>query len=112
MQIELFTGHDLAIQGMQTAVDNANRVHPDWSDMAYNYMHAWLQTVPSGYRFMTEDARIRSEILGTIPPPPSKRAWGAIILKAARAGLIRKAGYQQVKNKNAHCANATLWQKN
>lgn len=116
VQAQLFSqeaqGDALKQTGMQQAVDHADQAVPyNWSDKAYAYLVNWLGTLPSGYPFLLEDARIRSEILGTVPQPPHKRAWGAIVAKASREGLIYSIGTNRVKNPKAHRANATQWVK-
>lgn len=116
MQLQLFTniseGRTLAQQGMQRAVDHADQYAPyNWSEKAYAFLLAWLSTMPYGCSFQTEDIRTRAEKVKAVPPAPSKRAWGAIILKAKRQGLIINNGTAPVKNKTAHCANAAVWVK-
>jgi len=98
------TGEQLRDAGMKQAVDHADQVHERWSDKAYAFLLAYLR---SGMEFMAEDVRAASE--GIVPEPPSKRAWGSIIRRAAKAGLIRKIGCCHVKNPGAHMANANRW---
>lgn len=80
-----------------------------WSDLAYQFLLSFLKA-NKGSSFMVEN--VRTEAVGKIPEPPSKRAWGGIILKAKNSGLIRHIGYRQVKNPKAHMANASLWAVN
>jgi hypothetical protein len=61
----------------------------------------------TGAPFQAED--FRDSITGLIEEPPSKRAFGHIILKAAREGLITRVGYAPVKNVTAHRAFASVW---
>lgn len=99
--------------GMQQAVDHAEQVEPGWKDLAYRYLQRFLnEYVPRlGLQsFMAEDIRAWAHEQG-LGRPPTARAWGGIIAKAANRGLIVKIGVQQVKNKTAHCANANLWRK-
>lgn len=102
---ELGTGKQLADAGMQQAVDHAEAVHESWADKAYAFIEKYV-----GYTrepFMAEDVRMAS--LQVVPEPPSKRAWGLIIQRAAKAKLIRKLGYKAVTNPRAHGTPATLW---
>ena len=97
-------GNQLRDKGIEQAINNANDTHDKWSDKAYKFL---VDYTKSQYEFMTEDVRIASE--KEIPKPPSNRAWGGIILKASRAGLINKVGFSNVKNAKAHCTPATVW---
>lgn len=92
---------------IQAAIWHANDVSPEWSEAAYHCLQWFLQRTDTP--FLCEDYRAVAEKY--LVPPPSKRAFGAVILRAAKAGLIKKVGYGQVKNVKAHMANATQWQK-
>ena len=105
------TGYYLAHAGMQQALTTAENASPNWFESAYTYFRHWLGTLPPGYTFLLEDARIRAEQLGTIPIPPSKRAWANVVYKARKEGLIVKNGVRSVTNPKAHAAMATEWRK-
>lgn len=94
--------------GIAQAERHANQVHAGWSDRAYTFLKEFI----SGRRssFMTEEVREAAATFGSLPPPPSERAWGAVILRAAKAGLIKNIGYKKVKNEKAHSTPATVWQ--
>lgn len=94
--------------GIKKAVANANKKTSDWSKMAYNYFVAFLNDRHTP--FMCEDARVYAEQNG-LPEPPSKRAWGMIILKAKKESIITRCGMGTVKNPNANNANASIWTK-
>ena len=100
-------GAELRDKGIKQAISNANDTHDKWSDKAYNFLTKWIKTQ---YEFMTEDVRIASE--KEIPKPPSNRAWGGIILRAVRAGLITRDRFSSVKNVKAHRTPATVWRVN
>ncbi len=104
------TGHELAREGMDRAERHADQMVEDWSQRAYGYLCTFIALKPRGTTFMAEDVRRLAETSGRVPIPPSKRAWGAIMSKAARAGHIVRVGFAQVKNERAHCANASVWQ--
>jgi len=105
MQTELnFSAKD---KGIQQAVDHADAVYPSWSEKAYKFLTDFIDK--NACSFMAEDVRMESAAV--IPEPPSKRAWGAIILRAAKSGLIRKVGYQKVTNAKAHATPASVWQR-
>ena len=100
-------GSQLRDKGIKKAINNANDTHDKWSDKAYNFLTKWIKT---HYEFMTEDLRKASE--KEIPKPPSNRAWGGIILRAVRAGLITRDRFSNVKNAKAHKTPATVWRVN
>ena len=100
-------GSQLRDKGIKQAVDNANNTHEKWSVKAYKFLTNYIK---SQHEFMTEDARIASE--KEIPKPPSNRAWGGIILRASKAGLINRIGFSNVKNVKAHRTPATVWRVN
>lgn len=93
--------------GIQKAVDHANQVHPSWSDRAYEFLLDYAASISGS--FMAEE--VRNASAGIIPEPPSRRAWGAVIIRAARAGVIRNIGYRKVSNERAHSTPAALWRR-
>ena len=101
------SGSQLRYKGIKKAIDNANSTHEKWSDKAYKFL---LDYIKSHQEFMTEDLRTASE--KEISKPPSNRAWGGIILRAVRAGLIHRVGFANVKNVKAHKTPATVWRVN
>ena len=100
-------GTQLRDKGIKQAIDNADDTHERWSEKAYKFLTNWIKTQ---YEFMTEDVRLASE--KEIPKPPSNRAWGGIILRAVRAGLITRDRFSNVKNAKAHKTPATVWKVN
>ena len=100
-------GSQLRDKGIKKALDNADNTHDKWSEKAYKFL---IKYIKSQYDFMTEDVRIASE--KEIPLPPSNRAWGGIILRASRAGLISRVGFSNVKNAKAHKTPASVWRVN
>jgi ribosomal protein L36 len=102
---ELITGFDLRDDGIRRALKHANSKNPEWSESAFNFLKDYLKT---HNEFMLEDVRMSSQNI--IPEPPSKRAWGAIAVRGAKVGLIRRKGYQNVINPKAHATPATLWE--
>ena len=100
-------GAELRYKGIKKALDNANNTHDKWSDKAYDFL---LKYIKYQNQFMTEDVRVASE--KAIPKPPSNRAWGSVILKAAKSGLINRVGFANVKNAKAHKTPASVWRVN
>ena len=100
-------GAQLRDKGIKQAIDNADDTHERWSEKAYKFLTNWIKTQ---YEFMTEDVRLASE--KTVPIPPSNRAWGGVVVRASRAGLISRVGFSSVKNVKAHRTPATVWRVN
>lgn len=105
-QPELFpheTGETLRDFGMTKARDNADALHKDWSEQAYNAAKYYLKT---HHFFMCE--HIRS--YANLPDPPSKRAWGCIMVRLVKEGLIKRDCFMTVANPKAHKAIASVWE--
>ena len=100
-------GSQLRDKGIKQAINNADDIHEKWSEKAYKFLTDYIR---SHHEFMTEDVRVASE--KKIPIPPSNRAWGGIILRASKAGLITRVGFSSVKNVKAHRTPATVWRVN
>jgi hypothetical protein len=101
------TGEDLRDKGIQQAMDHANETSEKWSEIAYAFLREYMvgQSV-----FMAENVREASR--NVVPDPPSNRAWGGVLVRAAKEGLITRMGFRNVKNTRAHCTPATLWAVN
>ena len=97
----LFDAQTLRDAGINQALDHAGE---NWPERAYAFLLDYLRDHPT---FMAEDVRTASH--GVIQEPPSQRAWGGVIVRAARAGHIQRSGYRQVKNTKAHCTPAAVW---
>lgn len=97
-------------KGIAKAESSANSASPGWSDRAFEMFKEWLSGWAPGHKFLMEDFRFTSKIMG-LPDPPSERAFGGIALRARFAGLIRSFDKVQVKNKKAHACFATRWEK-
>lgn len=96
---------ELRDDGMQRAVDHANHVEPGWQERAVGYVKAFALV---RREFMCEEARRYAEAQG-IGPPPDKRAWGAVMMKCARMGLIEKIGLGYAKDPKVHMNPASVW---
>lgn len=93
--------------GIRQSFEHAEQEFENWGNMAYNFL---LDYAEDNNQFMAEDVRVAS--LGTVPTPPSNRAWGAVFVLAKRNNLIKRIGYSEVKNPKAHKTPATLWEVN
>lgn len=104
-------GERLKQEGLERAVDHAERVVPEWKEIAWDFFQKWLTRIPSGLKFKMEDFRTWAEC-HDMPSPPSKRAIGFIPLKAVKEGLIKKCGLTSVTlNPKAHGCFCSQWQK-
>lgn len=107
IQTELFTGADLRDIGMQRAIDHANAVHANWAEDAYAFLIVFVASHQS--EFLAED--VIGSSVGIVPNPPDTRAWGSVIVRAKKEGIIRSNGFRAVKNKQAHNRPSTVWVK-
>ena len=107
MQLDIFLSQNLRDKGIQQAINHADQVKPLWSEQAYNCL---LNYIRYNDEFMTEDVREASK--HQLSEPPSARAWGGIIVKAVKCGLIYRKGFRNVSNVKAHRTPATLWAVN
>lgn len=98
------TGQDLKEAGMNMALDNADHKNPDWSQTAYEFLIAYATTHSE---FMTED--VREAAKGIIDTPPSERAWGCVIVRAAKNNIIQSMGFAKKKRPEAHLTPAIQW---
>ncbi len=106
MQQEGFDfGAELRDEGIATAADHAEADCGGWQDMALRF----LERYPKG-EFMTEEIRDFAYSNG-LPLPPHERAWGSVIVKAKKDGLITHAGFRAVRNPAAHKTPASVWRK-
>lgn len=92
-------------EGMQQSSANAERKTPGWNDEALQYVKEFPKQ-----RFQAEDVRIHAELLG-FSVPPSKRAWGSVMVKARKLGYIRSLGMQRKTSDGSHGTPAVVWEK-
>jgi hypothetical protein len=100
----------LGQQGLQIAMDHADRVEPGWNDLAFDMFRDWLSGWPKGYRFRIEQFRHSAAIRG-LPDPPSGRAFGGLPRRAKHAGLIIPVDLAKTTSKNQRGCFATVWEK-
>jgi hypothetical protein len=99
------TARELRDEGMKRAVDHAERETPGWQDQAIGHVRVFAGLE---HEFMCEEARRFAESRG-IAPPPDKRAWGAVMMKCAKLGLIEKVGLGYAKDPKVHMNPASIW---
>ena len=105
-----FTGEQLKEIGMDMAAETAEGQQPGFKEKALDFISMYAKSMWNA-PFMCEDVRKAWEDNGN-PPTKNGRAWGAIISRAAREGIIVHVGYNRVSNPKAHRANASVWRYN
>ncbi len=101
-------GEQLRDAGIKLSADHAELNEPGWQEEAFRLFRIFLDAVTRG--FQTEEARSWAESHG-LNDPPDKRAWGGIIRRAAREGLILRAGFALANDPKSHRAPSTVWRK-
>lgn len=102
-----FPGERLKEIGMQMAVDNADSKVESWSQHCYDLLKQYLK-INRG-EFFAEFFRQWTEDKLPLGEGVSKRAFGGVMSRAAKDGLIKKVGTGKVTNYKAHACYATIW---
>lgn len=92
-------------EGMKAAAEHADRSVPGWGDTAYAAVCRYIAWPHNPPRFTTEDVRVWAKL----EEPPDRRAWGAVMVRAVRSGLIRKVGYRAHRDPSRHKGVSTVW---
>jgi hypothetical protein len=100
---------ELKNRGMEQAINHACEMEDNWKERAYELLKTFV--LKTDVPFMAEQVRSYAALIG-FPLPPSNRAWGGIISRAANSGLIQRVGIGKVSNTKAHQANASIWIRN
>lgn len=93
--------------GISIATHHADLLFTNWSSNAYALLETYIQR-HRGTQFLAEDIRDWAISHG-LPKPPHDRAWGGVISRAAKVGIIKFMGYEKTKNPKAHRTPASLW---
>lgn len=88
--------------GIERAARHATRIDPEWLEKAFAFVRQYAENHD---RFLTEDIRAASR--GVVPVTENEKAWGAVMQRAARAGVLAPAGYAPAKTSN--CSPKVLW---
>lgn len=91
------------IEGMRRAVEHANRVEPEWSDTALRFLNWYAQG--AGKSFLVEEVVMKANQYSMAKPPTTK-AWGAVVRKAAKQGWLVKDGFAIGQG---NCCAKILW---
>jgi hypothetical protein len=108
-QIELDL-KELTDAGIKQAVDHADSVNEGWSEQAYNVLDEYSQMFAAYPDFQIEEVRDYADRMG-LEKPPSNRAWGGVVRRAVKAGLIERVGFKATNNKVAHGSLAAVWKR-
>lgn len=104
-QVDWVRATRLRDKGMQRAVEHADRVEDGWGQVAYSAVRQFLVRQPPFRSFTTEDVREWAKL----KEPPDRRAWGAVMVRAVRGGLIHKVGYRPHRDPSRHKGVSTVW---
>jgi hypothetical protein len=91
--------------GIAQAEQHAERLDPGWKDTAFAMLRGFCQE-RRGCHCTSEDIRRWCELRGFDSPVP--KAWGAVVQKAAKAGLIKRIGFGLAKQR--HGSPCPLWE--
>lgn len=97
-QADLFDVMERRDEAIARVVANADEREPGWPDRAYAALLRFCEQERNP--FIIEEAREWAEARGFITPPHDHRAWGAIVQRAARAGVVLKDGYAPARSSN------------
>lgn len=103
----LFTAEQLRDAGMALALEHADAKIPKWGDMCYELLKQYL-VITSG-TFLTEYFRPWAESIKGLPAPPTPKAYGPVMNRAARAGIIKHLGYAPTSNPKGHKHPSSIW---
>lgn len=93
-------------RGMHLAEQKAIKDDPRWTDDAMGAVAMYCTAHP-GAEFLTEDVRDFCAELDLADAPENAKAWGPLMRKAAKDGLIRKVGFAPARSSNM--APKVLW---
>ena len=99
------SGRELAEEGIRKSVEHAEDVVPEWRERAFD----WVQKYAQWHRSLTiEDVKALAYERG-LERPPAEGAWGAITIRARKAGIIRFDTYRESANASQHMKPVRVW---
>lgn len=104
-QMDLDFSRALRDDGISRALAHANHDTKGWADHAYSYVEMLARR---NVEFLSDDVRVAAEAAG-LPPAPDPRAWGGVILRAVRAGLIKRVGWANSTRPECHARPGSVW---
>jgi len=110
-QLKSPTAEQLKEQGIQQAVDHAEKEHEGWSDECLEFFKRWLSQFPTGHEFLMENFNSWALDNG-LTTPPSLQAFGHLPKKAAKAKLIYATDQvAKGKTQRSHAGLCRIWKK-
>lgn len=109
----------LMLEAAQAVTDKADRVvetedKEPWSEKAFRVASKVLKDFRKRaiWTFTTESIvhAAHDERLGNLELPHDPRAWGTVILRLKRAGMIEHHGFESSLNPQAHQRPVRVWQ--
>jgi len=82
--------------GIGRSADHAHRVDPLWQERAVRVVALYARYHE---HFQAEDVRDVAETT-SMPLPPDGRAWGAVMKRAAKEGIVKADGYAPSNSSN------------
>jgi len=104
-----FSGEELKTIGQNLALETADKLHEDWTLKAMAMLRQYCRIHGSGHQFRGEQARFYCEA-NDIPQPGTKKAYGGLMAKLAKEGLIKRVGFSNTKDPKSHHAHCALWE--
>ena len=105
--MDMFGGNRSSLSGLELghamAKVAANHAGDEWKAQAYE---SFVEYAKHNHEFTTE--QVRSACLH-LPPPPDKRSWGAIALKAVKNNVVESIGWTRAESKSVHGMIVTKW---
>lgn len=105
MEGVLKSGAELMKEGMERAVAHAEREEPGWSDRAL----ATLTDYARSHQFFATEGVVSYAKVRGLPPAPDARAWGGVVTRAKRRGIVIEDGYMASANPQAHLRPTRVW---
>ena len=93
-------------EAAERATAHADRKSPGWGVDAYIALERFLERCGVGVTFITEQY-VEAAIAAGLAEPPTRRAFGAIVGRAKRAGLIVADGFELDK----YASPKTRWRR-
>lgn len=90
-------------EGMRRVAEHAEQVIPDWGDLAYESLETFVGL--NDGKFLAEQFIAWAADHGL--PIHDTRAFGSVMTRAVRRGLITKVGYSSENTNN--CSPKPLW---
>ena len=102
-------GEELRDAGMKLASDHADAVSREWCSRARIFFNEFL--LSHDEKFLSEDVRAYAHNVKGFEFPPDSRAWGTIFREAAKAGRIKRLGYEPCRDPISHRSPNSVWIK-